>query len=180
MKTKTIICISLLLIFIFNMQLFAEEKKALNKLGFIFQIESLDTPVDSYSDGLLSGLGLKYWVLKNVTLRALCYLNMFTNDETEETTTLFGAGIAVEYHFSDQKVSPYIGGLGGVATVSPPDEDMIAEGYIGALIGLELKNWSFASIFAEYSLYIIFRELGMEIDLANNYGPTIGVIFYIN
>jgi len=41
-----------------------QTKSQTGKIGLCFQIESLDKPIANYSDGVISGVGIKYWILR--------------------------------------------------------------------------------------------------------------------
>ena len=154
-------------------------EKREGSIGLLFRIESLDMPINTYSDGVMSGAGIKYWVLNELALRALLYFNMFSDSETEETTTNFGFAIAAEYHFIKGTVSPYAGGLAGIEMLIN-EEQTGRDFYFGGLLGIEIAIADFVSVFAEYGLYVTFREVGTEVDLGSTHAPAIGVIFYFN
>ncbi|MBN1696504.1 MAG: hypothetical protein JW881_03220 [Spirochaetales bacterium] len=185
---KQIISIFCILL-IFNAALFSQtaerlaEKPAAKKpekheIGFIFQIENIYRFVTNYSDGIISGFGLKYWFSSKLAFRGVTYFNIFTDAEDDVNNYYsFGLGGIAEYHFTSGKASPYLGGMGGFEILNQ-NEEFYLDYHIGGVLGVEIRTEAYLSFFAEYRLLIVFDEMGMTVDLGKQYLPVLGVTIY--
>ncbi|RPJ09886.1 MAG: hypothetical protein EHM28_00130 [Spirochaetaceae bacterium] len=177
MKKRIILIVFLIMAVV---MLDAETKSGVHKesFGLMITVESLTTPVNNFTDGVISGLGAKYWITPEIPVRALVFLNMMSNSTTDETTTRFGASAGVEYHFVKGLVSPYAGALAGIELLN--DEELAADYHLGAMLGVEITPLDYLSLYLEYRLLAIFNELGTEIDLGYSHAPAFGAVFYFN
>ncbi len=165
--------------------LFADSKKGVHKnsFGIMFQIESFTKLIDNYTDGGFyggqGGVGIRYWLLPELVLRGVVYLDFRTIAATGETAFNVGLSVGAEYHFVKGQISPYAGVMGGLEHVS----DVLQTGtdfFAGAFFGVEISPLDVLAFFIEYSVLATFRETGVEIDLGYNHLPTFGLIIYFN
>lgn len=115
-----IVIVSILLLFTIS---FADENENTStKLGskaLLFELNGLDNlRADSYN----GGIGMKYFLKNNVAIRgglqfsyssATKYANPGSNYKGEDgssSTTVYGIEGAIEYHLTQEKISPFIGG----------------------------------------------------------------------
>jgi hypothetical protein len=163
----------------------AESKNGVHKdsFGIMFQIESLNTPIDNYTDGGFfggqGGVGVRYWLLRELVLRGVVNFDFLSDSATDESTTNFGLSLGAEYHFITGIVSPYAGALAGLELLADASGTS-ADYHLGAVIGVEITALDFLAFFVEYSLLVTFRQTGTEIDFGYNHLPTFGLIIYIN
>jgi hypothetical protein len=158
----------------------AETKKSdfKNRFGMMCGIE-LVKPVTNAGDGVIAGVGLKYWLLEPFALKSVLFFNYLNVRATNQNTVNFGMSAACEYHFITGPVSPYAGALAGIEILS--DSTATAADYhLGGIFGVELSPLDFLSLYVEYSLTATFRETGTEVDLGKNHLPTFGAVFYFN
>ncbi|MBN2353640.1 MAG: hypothetical protein JXD23_13795 [Spirochaetales bacterium] len=165
--------------------LYAETKKGVHKnsFGIMFQIESFTKLIDNYTDGGFyggqGGVGIRYWLLPELVLRGVVYLDFRTITATSETAFNLGLSAGAEYHFVKGEISPYGGVMGGLEHVT----DVLQSGtdfFAGAFFGVELTPMDVLAFFIEYSVLATFRETGVEVDLGYNHLPTFGLIIYFN
>jgi hypothetical protein len=179
-----VVCLVVLLVAGVALAAGAQGKKAEKKmdlggerLGLIFNIWDLGGDA-AYSDGLSTGLGLKYWLADKMALRALLEFG-YANPGAGTTTTVFGLSGAFEYHFVKGRVSPYTGGLVGIeitaVTGNPTDLGLV----LGALLGVEVRVLESLGLFAEYNLRLYLNEPVFNVDLATGNAGQIGVIVYL-
>jgi hypothetical protein len=149
----------------------------------MFQIESFTTPLDNYTDGGFyggqGGLGVRYWMLPELALRAVIYFDFRSITATDQTALNLGLSVGAEYHFVKGQISPYAGGMAGLEHVSDAAQTG-TDFFFGACFGVELSPMDVLAFFIEYSLLVTFRETGVEVDLGYNHLPTFGLIIYIN
>ena len=107
-----------------------------HKLGLIFNIGAPLLSIEEHNDDVQSGLGVKLWINDKSALRALLDLN-FLNDSGAGTTVFtLGIGSAFEYHLLREKISPYIGAVGGVRFETGAGNNLTL--YAGGLLGAEV------------------------------------------
>jgi hypothetical protein len=165
----------------------AEPKPGVHKqsVGMVFQVQALTGPVANVTmyeplvGPIVTGVGIRFWILEEVVLRAIVFFNLNYASATDETTIRAGLSLGAQYHFVKGVVSPYAGVLGGAEILSSPLATG-ADWHLGAVVGVELSPWPFLAVFLEYSLMATFQEAGTEIDLGFNHAPTLGVIIYLN
>jgi hypothetical protein len=163
---------------------FSESKNGshTNSFGIMFQVESLEKPLDNYSDGGFfdgrGGVGVRYWLLEQLVLRGVVYFDWITG-RPGGAEARFGLSSGVEYHFVRGMVSPYAGGLAGFEFLSDSTQTG-TDFHIGAMFGVEITALDFLAFFIEYSLLVTFREAGTEVDLGYNHLPAIGISVYFN
>jgi hypothetical protein len=148
-------------------------------VGLAFQVQGLSVLADNVHDGAIAGVGVRFWLLEELVLRAIVYFDFQYDSATDENSLWTGLSLGAEYHFVKGVVSPYAGAMLGLEAVSAPAGDGI-DWHGGALVGVELTPLEFLSVFLEYTLVVTFRETGTEIDLGYNHLPIIGVIIYLN
>ncbi|MBN2738559.1 MAG: hypothetical protein JXR70_16375 [Spirochaetales bacterium] len=162
--------------------------------ALIFNMENLLLDIDSYNDGIQPGMGLKFWILENLALRALLAFESVTDldnsvepPEPISTRTNLMFGVAGEFHFIPGEISPYAGGMFGLKMITThftdenvEDPETFMDYYFGALFGVEaqIKDFKFLSIFAEYALIADFREQETSVTLGAGGSGKIGVLFY--
>jgi hypothetical protein len=137
-------------------------------------------PIINYSDSVLSGCGIKYWLLDVLPLRALVFVNILSNTTTNQTISNYGFSLAAEYHLANGPVSPYLGALVGIEILSDTGQTG-TDYHLGGLFGVEIDTpLNYLSFYIEYSLYAIFREQGIIVDFGKDHLPSLGVIIYFN
>ncbi len=161
--------------------LFAQGKPGTHKnsFGVAFTIEGLSALVQNDSDGIIAGIGAKFWVLPEFALRAVGYFNVTYTTATDTTALYAGLSLGAEYHFVKGPVSPYAGLFGGLEAQTVPAPAGV-DWHAGILAGVELTPLEFLSFFIEYSLRATFREAGTVFDLGRDYQPIFGFIIYFN
>jgi hypothetical protein len=171
-----------LLILVVCISLFSQTKPntSRNRIGMLCNFE-LVKPIINYSDSVISGCGIKYWLLDVLPLRALVFVNILSNSTTNETISDYGFSLAAEYHFISGPVSPYVGAFAGAEILSDTLAQTGVDYHLGGLFGAEIDTpLNYLSFFVEYSLYVIFQEQGTKVDLGKDHLPTLGVIIYFN
>ncbi len=161
--------------------LYAEQKKASysNRLGMLFNIE-LVKPVVNYTDSVLTGVGIKYWLMEELAFRGLVFVNVVKDKVLNETTTNTGMSVACEYHFIKGVVSPYAGAFGGIEILSDPVQTGM-DYHVGGLFGVEISTpLDYLDFFVEYSLSATFREREDVVDMGKDHLPSLGMIIYFN
>jgi hypothetical protein len=143
-------------------------------LGFVFEMKNLLLSINPYDDGYQTGAGLKWWMMKNIALRGL--LNFDLNIFNNVTTAELGLSCGLEFHFTQTKVSPYVGGFAGtrmtVAAVNAIDL------YAGAMAGVEMRVWENVGAFAEYDLLLRLDAAGFTAGIGAGGGAQVGLIVY--
>ena len=128
--------------------------------------------IDDFNDGFQAGLGMKVWFREKSALRGL--IDFSRASDTDRT--IFGLGAAYEYHLSQTRVSPYLGGLTGLnidSTAGTTDTVF----YVGAMLGAEFQLVEGVSLFGEYTLTFEFADpdffinLGLGSDRLGNFVP---------
>lgn len=160
---------------------FAQEENAASakRIGMICNIE-LTRPVTNYTDGVLAGAGVKYWLTDSVALNALTYLHVQQFRLTQEVDTEFGLGVSADYRFFYGTVSPYAGAMAGIEILADPMQagmDYYLGGRFGAEIATPLK---YLSLFIEYSLTMVFRDVGVTVEFGRDHLPSFGFVIYFN
>jgi hypothetical protein len=149
------------------------------KLGLVFNVTNLLMDVGTASDGLIGGLGLKYWLGDKAALRGILEFSYAADSAADTSSTLFGLSAAFEYHFVRAKVSPYVGGLAGLevatATGTPSDFGF----YVGPILGAEVSLLDYLGLFAEYILLLRMNEPNFFLDLTIGNAASIGLIIYL-
>jgi hypothetical protein len=159
---------------------FAETKNAVHKnsVGLAFQIINVTDPIANDGDGVITGVGVRFWLLEELVLRGVFYFDYRYVAITDTSTTGFGISLGAEFHFIKGIVSPYAAGFLGLEYLSTPTPG--TDFHFGVGFGVELTPLDILAFFIEYSLLFTFREVGNEIDLGTNHGPTFGLIIYFN
>ncbi len=160
---------------------FAQGKPGVHKnsFGMAFHIQGLSALVQNGTDGVIAGIGAKFWLLPELALRAVGYCDVTYTTATDTTALNAGLSLGAEYHFVKGPVSPYAGILGGFMAQTVPAPGGM-DWHAGVLAGVELTPFEFLSFFVEYSLLVTFREAGTELDLGYNHQPIFGVVIYFN
>ena len=148
------------------------------RLGIIFNATSILGTIAESSDGVLAGLGLKYWLSDKGALRGLLEFDL-SNPGAGTTTTVFGLSAAFEYHFVKGKVSPYTGGIAGIEVTAVTGNPANLELFLGGLLGAEVRILDFLGLFAEYNLRLTFDEPALDFELGLGNAGQIGVIVYL-
>jgi hypothetical protein len=156
-----------------------EKKTDLNghKLGLIFNLDNFLLDIgDAAQEGVVAGLGLKYWLGDKAALRGVLGFN-YTNDSASSTSaTTFGLSVAFEYHFLKTKVSPYVGGLAEGQFMTPANHLRFS---LGGIFGAEVAILDYLGLYAEYNLLIVMDEPVFSIDLGIGNHAQIGLIVYL-
>jgi len=172
MARKTWIVAGLVLLLAFAGVLGAGAQQ--QKFGLIFTLWDFDT---SLSDGLSAGAGLKYWLGEKMALRGLVALDHTSNSATDASQTDIGLSAALEYHFATGRISPYLGGLFGVALRFG---DIRSEALmLAGLFGAEVRVMDGVGLYAEYNLQLIMDDPTFDFDLVAGNGAAIGVVVYL-
>lgn len=179
---KNLFLIAVIVVLTAHISVYGQAKSSSGQSGkgfaFIFNLGDQIFAVNDYNDGGggIGGLGIKYWLLNNLALRALLMLNLQTQADTFSSRLGIGAG--AELHLVQSDVSPYLGGLAGIFT-EPVPQGTALNFYLGAIVGAEAKLWNYLSAYAEYSLMMTFREDSFDMNLGMGNGGQIGLLFYI-
>ena len=178
---KTLLTIILFVLFLTNFSLAAETKEK-HEMGFIFNLENLLLDINSYTDGVQSGIGFKYWLMQKLALRALLSVDVQTDRTVDPnvTTTALGVGAAAEFHPSKKEVSPYMGGMISIGILN--DTDFEFSFSFGGILGgeVEIKDFKFLSAYAEYLLLFEITPDNFDINIGAGNGAEVGLIFYLN
>jgi hypothetical protein len=134
--------------------------------------------IDTYSDGVQTGAGMKMWFTRSFAIRALVHLYRQTNEELETSVTEFGVSGAAEYHFSEKRLSPYAGGLIGVLIEAATGVETENTLYIGGLFGVELELYRSISLFGEYDLLLRNQQEGYTLSFGTVPEGLIGILIY--
>ncbi len=154
----------------------AAETAQTQTFGFLFEMKNLLLSIDSYDDGFQTGLGLKYWLMKNLALRGVVSLDM-NIDPAGVLTADIGLGCGAEYHpVATAKVSPYFGGFAGVRMAIAAENAI--DIYFGGMAGAEMRVWENIAVFAEYDLLARIDAEGFTIGLEAGGGAQVGLIMY--
>ncbi len=148
------------------------------KLGIIFNIPNLLMAVESSNDGLMAGLGLKYWLKDKSAIRALLEFTL-SNPGAGTTTTTFGVDGAFEYHFVKGKVSPYTGAIAGIEIQSVTGNPVSLGLILGGILGVEVRVLDYLGLFAEYNLRIFYNDPAFDLSLGMGNNASLGVIVYL-
>jgi hypothetical protein len=154
------------------------------RLGLIVNFAGLavDALFGEYNDGgqtdpdHAGGLGMKLWLGEKSAVRALLDIEHVNYDGTKDSW--FGLSGAYEYHLLQRRVSPYLGGLVGVAAQTGTTNDLGI--YFGPLLGAEFELVENLNLFGEYSLLVSFNEPEFSIDLGLGNAGKLGIIVYLN
>jgi hypothetical protein len=146
------------------------------RLGLIVNFTGLASGmIDDFNDGFQTGLGMKFWFREKSALRGLIDFSRASDTDT----TTFGLGAAYEYHLTQARVSPYLGGLAGLnidSTAGTTDTVF----YFGPMLGAEFQLVEGVSLFGEYVLTARFADPDFFIDLGLGNNSAVGIIVYLN
>jgi hypothetical protein len=122
------------------------------------------------------GLGMKLWIAEKSAVRGLLDFRYQNLGGTSDTW--FGLSGAYEYHLLQRRVSPYLGGLAGLAVRTGTTTDLGL--YFGALLGAEFELVENINLFGEYGLIVDINEPDFVIDLGLGNSAQLGIIVYLN
>jgi hypothetical protein len=179
-QMKKAICIGLILV-LAGSAVSAQGKQGAmkNRIGLLCNIE-LVKPVINYTDSVITGFGIKYWLLDELSIRGLIFLNIQNNAALNQTVTDAGFSAGLEYHFIKGIVSPYAGLLAGIEFLSDPTQTGM-DYHLGGIFGVEISTpIDYLNFFLEYTLTATFREQGYTIDLGKDHLPSFGFAIYFN
>jgi len=146
------------------------------RIGLIVNFTGLaNGMIADSNDGFQAGLGMKVWFREKSALRGLIDFSRASDADR----TIFGLGAAYEYHLSQTRVSPYLGGLTGLnidSTAGTTDTVF----YVGAMLGAEFQLVEGVSLFGEYTLTFEFADPDFFIDLGLGNSSAVGIIIYLN
>jgi len=148
------------------------------RLGIIFNVPNILMDVESSNDGMMAGLGLKYWLKDKTALRGLLEFTLL-NPGAGTTTTTFGLSGAFEYHFVKGKVSPYTGFLAGIEIQSVTGNPVTLGLILGGMLGAEVRVLDYLGLFAEYNLRMQYSDPAFNLILVMGNNASIGVIVYL-
>ncbi len=148
------------------------------KLGIIFNVPDILMGVESAADGLMAGLGLKYWLKDKTALRGLLEFTLY-NPGAGTTTTTFGLDGAFEYHFVKGKVSPYTGAIAGIEITSVTGSPVAMGLILGGILGVEVRVLDYLGLFAEYNLRIFYSDPEFDLILGMGNNASLGVVVYL-
>jgi hypothetical protein len=152
--------------------------------AFIFDLKNLLLSIGDFEDGYQAGIGMKFWTSDALAIRGLANfkLNTDTFANPVTTTTALGLSGAAEWHpLSRTKVSPYLGGSGGIrlTTLTPgAREDNRIDFYLGGMGGAEIAVWQNLAFYAEYDLIFSFDANGITLDLGGANSAQLGMLIY--
>lgn len=144
-------------------------------LALLFNLKDLMTPLSPYSDGFQSGAGAKYWILDGLAARGLLSLEIAPGQNEATGTTSVGVSAAGEWHPRPGSISPYAGGLAGLAMLfanAGPELDFC----FGAIGGVEFELYRNIRLFAEYQALFKRTLEGFGFDFGNS--AVLGLAVY--
>ncbi len=147
--------------------------------GLLFDISDAFN-VNAFKDGYQVGAGCKYYIQEDLDLRALVGIDHVTAEnilDEKISTTSFALGASVAKHLKTGPVSPYLGGLLGIRTLSVTDQPSLFDFYFGALFGVEFKLYQNLSLFAEYNLVASIDDDGFSVQMGDMKGTGQGALF---
>ena len=170
------------LFLIFSAVLYGQDEEELrapvdHNIGFIFNILGPLPRIAESGDGIQSGLGIKYWLNRKIALRGLFVFNYINNSTLSTSDLTFGLAASLEYHFTDDKVSPYTGAVVGTRISTGTVNNLVL--YFGGILGVELQLLDYLSLYGEYNLLAAMDEPILEIDLGIGNGSQIGLVIYL-
>jgi hypothetical protein len=135
--------------------------------ALLFTFSGLNTlGAKAYDNGIVTGIGGKYYIMSPIALRASLAFGMASQDNPagvygSNSAMTFGISVGGEYHLSFARVSPFVGGVLGFSTTSTKMIDSAA--------GADRKRENFP--IAAFPTYIPGKAL--------NIGGIGGVEFFI-
>jgi hypothetical protein len=180
-KLCVVLCLAVVLVLGVALSAGAQGKKmdlGGQRLGIIFNVPDILMNVENSSDGLMAGLGLKYWLKEKTAIRGLLEFTLF-NPGAGTTTTTFGLDGAFEYHFAKGKVSPYTGGIAGIEITSTTGSPVAMGLILGGILGVEVRVLDYLGLFAEYNLRIFYSDPEFDLVLGMGNNASLGVIVYL-
>jgi hypothetical protein len=153
---------------------FSYAADAERELGITFQMTNLLMSIDSFGDGYQSGVGIKWWPMKNLALRGLFHFE-YNNSEGMAWTEI-GLSAGAEYHPVRSEVSPYFGGFLG--TKAELNSSNTVAFYFGGMAGVEMTIWKNVGAFAEYELLASVDENGFSVGTYAGGGAKLGLVIY--
>lgn len=144
--------------------------------AFIFDLQNLLLAIEEFDDGYQAGVGLKYWAVDVLAVRALANFNLNSNEDV--TTTNLGISAGAEWHPLKKKVSPYLGGFLGLRTTSQTGAEGRIDFYLGGIGGAEIVVWENLSFYAEYNLLVSNDINGWTVSLGGAKSAQLGLLVY--
>lgn len=177
-KTVCILLFALLTVSAFAAAPAQSKPKAgtVSDFAFIFDLKNLLLSIEEFEDGFQSGVGLKYWALDVLAVRALANFNLNANNDV--TTTAFGLSAGAEWHPVKRKVTPYAGGFAGLRATSQTGAEGRVDFYFGGMGGAEFAVWENLSFYAEYNLLVSNDINGWTIDVGGANSAQLGLLVY--
>ncbi len=176
-----VLCLAVLLAFGAALSAGAQGKKmdlGGERLGIIFNVPDILMAVGESNDGLMAGLGLKYWLKEKSAVRGLLEFTLL-NPGAGTTTTTFGVDAAYEYHFVKGKVSPYTGGIAGIEIRSVTGNPVTMGLILGGILGVEVRVLDYLGLFAEYNLRIFYSDPEFDLVLGMGNNASLGIVVYL-
>lgn len=144
-------------------------------LALLFNLKDLLTPLSPYSDGFQTGAGAKFWLFDDIAARALLSLEVTPGPNSGASATGVGLSAAGEWHPRPGSISPYLGGLAGLAMLfadAGPELDFC----LGALGGVELELYRNIRLYAEYQALFTRTLEGLGFAFGNS--AVLGLAIY--
>ena len=167
-----------------------------SNIGLIFNISPTPLDFESYQ----GGIGGKYFLRNKIAYRGLLVIQYINNTPS----TSINLGNSIEYHFINNRVSPYVGwvldiGYTKVRTEIDSEnwsEEIVIPIVIGPILGIEFVILDYLSLFVEYKLTMtitnnisrvsvggnVTKDVSSDFSILSGLGndSKIGLIVYIN